>query len=107
MTDLEINVELAKALGWIENPSKARTHTSDFFITNDTVYCWDAKAICNRVFSYRDPVIFVAICKRWEVSAFFRRNVCYCHPDLKDYHEDSIEKAVALCVIDAVKRGVK
>ena len=109
MTDLEINIALAKAMEWVE-----LSHDEWFFFDCVGFRVYKEKIQCSygafdgyHEFDYRDPVIFVAICKHWKVSAFFRRNVCYCYPDLKDYHEDSIEKAVALCVIDAAKPGIK
>ena len=109
MTDLEINIALAKAMGWVEATAAEWFYFGfvGFRVIQNKVECSYGDFERNYDFDYRDPVIFVAICKHWEVSAFFRRNFCYCYPDLKDYREDSIEKAVALCVIDAAKRCIK
>ena len=99
MTDLEINIELAKAMGWEELDKEK----DDFRVYDAHHYggTW-------RKFDYRDPVIFVAICKRWNISAWFKVKGCVIYGDLASTKKsETVEKAAALCVIDAVKRGVK
>ena len=105
MNRLQINIELAKALGWKEwiMPDPRNTYK----IEDERVYCWEDGAWFK--FDYRDPVVFVAICKHWGITTQFRQNAAVlCHDDFSvDYvPSDSIEKAAALLVIDLVKRGV-
>jgi hypothetical protein len=77
----------------------------------DVLYCWD-KGV-RRLFGYRDPVVFVAICKHWNLDANFHKNrvdgfvnknvfsqLAYRH----EAHIDSMEKAAALVVIEYAKR---
>ena len=98
MTDLQINIALAQAIGW----GSLNDLKSDV-----EVFCWNGQYW--RQFDYRDPVIFVSICKRWKL----RVNHSY-HWVSDDgiYNKqvseaDSVEKAAALCVIYAVKRSSK
>ena len=100
MTDLQTNIALAEAMGWSVFDISASLYSQSL-----EAYDWDKNGW--RKFDYRDPVIFVAICKHWKLSVFFNRLNCYCQPALKTFSADTIEKAAALCVIDAVKRGVK
>lgn len=105
MTDLEINVNLARAMGWDEDDI-----SSSFYKQNLEAYDFDKGHW--RPFDYRDPVIFVAICKRWELDCYFSKDLKTVRhtkslPMGAFFDDDSIEKAAALCVIDAVKRGMK
>lgn len=110
MTDLDINIALAKAMGWQElhmdylgNPRQIIASQN-----HDELGCWHRGL--RKVFDYRDPVIFVAICKRWKLNIYHRYSeVSYVDDNGTDFsiENNSIEKAAALCVIDAVKRGVK
>ena len=78
MNRLQINIELAKALGWKEwiMPDPRNTYK----IEDERVYCWEDGAWFK--FDYDDFSV--------------------------DYvPSDSIEKAAALLVIDLVKRGIK
>lgn len=107
MTDLEINIALAKACGYV-----CKIPQGLYPSAHGECHPFEGALYCNhydwvRKFDYRDPVIFVAICKHWKLSVFHRKFLCYCQPALKDFFADTIEKAAALCVIDAVKRGVK
>ena len=109
MTDLQVNIALAKAMGWkfLSQIGFAGLKKTGFIVEDDEVICGYNFCLLNFKFDYRDPVIFVAICKHWKLSVFFNRLNCYCQPALKTFSADTIEKAAALCVIDAVKRGVK
>lgn len=109
MTDLEINVALAKAMGWVEI-SKGEwfcRNSAGFRIYEDKVQCSYGTFDNYHEFDYRDPAIFVAICKRWNLDLQF--NAAWSLVSHKGIHTSgrSIEKAAALCVIDAAKRGVK
>jgi hypothetical protein len=107
MTDLEINIALAKTMGWDDLQMDYFGNPMQILVPQhrDILYCWDMGI--RRLFDYRDPVIFVAICKHWKLTIFHNCLHCYCAPALLDFNADTIEKAAALCVIDAVKRGVK
>lgn len=107
MNRLQINIELAKALGW-RFTSASKILPNEVGIKFTHVFC--NKNGYLRIFDYRDPVVFVAICKHWGITTQFRQNAAVlCHDDFSvDYvPSDSIEKAAALLVIDLVKRGVK
>ena len=111
MTDLQINVALAQAMGW--------TESSRYAVMLDQYEVFRQKVLCNkdgtlRKFDYRNPVIFMAICKHWGLNVDYKyMTVCYSDsltvPTLYIRKKDGlfIEKATALCVIDAAKRGVK
>ena len=111
MTNLQINIALAKAMGWVETTDSWLSDASSgaFINSNGHIWCLPDSQCPHqqKPFDYRDPVIFAAICKHWKLSVFFNRLNCYCQPALKTFSADTIEKAAALCVIDAVKRGVK
>jgi hypothetical protein len=109
MTDLEINIALAKAMGWVEFEwEEWMDLAGNGFITNDgQVLCSYKNSAITYKFDYRNPVIFVAICKHWKLTIFHNSLHCYCAPTLLDFNADTIEKAAALCVIAAAKRGVK
>jgi hypothetical protein len=97
MTDLQINVALAKAMGWLDADMEPS------YYHPDRLMCNDHKLGGYRIFDYRDPVVFVAICKHWKLSVQHSSLVCYCQPTFKDFSADTIEKAAALCVIDSAK----
>jgi hypothetical protein len=109
MTDLEINIALANAMGWVELSiyEWIKVSKTGFIFDKHGVVCGYEGYGYRKPFDYRDPVIFVAICKHWNVSAINSQFSCYRSPTYKDFQADTIEKAAALCVIDAVKRGVK
>jgi hypothetical protein len=108
MSDLEINIELAKAMGWAElSPFEWIKTSKTGFIVDGIVLCSYQGYGYSKEFDYRDPVIFVAICKRWGLFIRHNVNMAFEEYGTKQYKADSIEKAAALCVIDAVKRGVK
>lgn len=106
MTDLEINIALAKAMGWKfakpngSCPSMRKTITG--------LFCWDTEKYGWRKFDYRDPVIFVAICKHWELDVNHHYKwVSDRGGIMRDATNRGVEKAAALCAIDVAKRGVK
>lgn len=110
-SDLQINIELAEALGW----GKSSTYGAPSVTVGLRYAAYTGVVDCYteskgwQVFDYRDPVVFVAICKHWGITTQFRQNAAVlCHDDFSvDYvPSDSIEKAAALLVIDLVKRGV-
>ena len=113
MTDLEINIALAKAMGWDNLQMDYFGNPMQILVPQhrDVLYCWD-KGV-SKIFDYRDPVIFVAICKHWKLVLYFPPSVnatgfvrASSHNN-RFIESDSIEKAAALCVIDAANRGVK
>ena len=107
MNRLQINIELAKALGWKEwiMPDPRNTYK----IEDERVYCWEDGAWFK--FDYRDPVVFVAICKRWGLVVSHSNSWdCYAtvrRLNVNSHSSEYVEKAAALCVIDLVKRGIK
>ena len=109
-SDLQINIALAKALGWKQHYSPL-IPDGHFTTVNGVVECLETGIdVFYKRLDYRDPVVFVAICKHWGITTQFRQNAAVlCHDDFSvDYvPSDSIEKAAALLVIDLVKRGVK
>lgn len=113
MTDLEINIALAKAMGWVETTDSWLSDSSSGAFINANGYIWclpnSEYPHQQKPFDYRDPVIFVAICKRWSLGCSFYNgcNIVRQAVMSKFFKDDSIEKAAALCVIDAVKRGIK
>ena len=106
MTDLELNIALAEAMGW-KPSSKYATMFGQYSVFRGKVCCNDNGTL--RKFDYRDPVIFSAICKRWNVGAIKAGMHGYAgSPDgEKLYSAMTPEYAAAWCVIEAVKRGVK
>ena len=108
-SDLQINIELAKALGWKQHYSPLMPD-GHFTVVNGVVECLEAGIdVFYKRLDYRDPVVFVAICKHWGLTVEFART-CSQRVNYKDIHysvSDSIEKAAALLVIDLVKRGIK
>ena len=114
MNRLQINIELVEAMGWKKTTKflLSRAEAGSYRVQDDGVWCLLDGVYVNvvRRFDYRDPVVFVAICKRWGITTQFRQNAAVlCHDDFSvDYvPSDSIEKAAALLVIDLVKRGIK
>ena len=114
MNRLQINIELVEAMGWKKTTKflLSRAEAGSYRVQDDGVWCLLDGVYVNvvRRFDYRDPVVFVAICKHWGITTQFRQNAAVlCHDDFSvDYvPSDSIEKAAALLVIDLVKRGVK
>lgn len=123
MTDLQINIALAKAMGW-ETDQLAASIDKDVYAADWPRKDNRATVLQNRAlhplhlmpwckFDYRDPVIFTAICKHWGLVVYFanRPNTggFARASDLNNrfIENDCIEKAAALCVIEAVKRGIK
>lgn len=105
-SDLQINIELAKALGW-RFTSASKILPNEVGIKFTHVFC--NKNGYLRIFDYREPVVFVAICKHWGLTVEFAKT-CSQRISYKNIHysvSDSIEKAAALLVIDLVKRGIK
>lgn len=102
MTDLQINIALAQAMGWEDDDI-----SSSFYSQNLEAYDWDKNGW--RKFDYRDPVIFTAICKHWNLVANFEGFVSgVAGIDLiGTWQRDCIEKAAALTVIELAKRGIK
>ena len=109
MTDLQVNIALAKAMGWkfLSQIGFAGLKKTGFIVEDDEVICGYNFCLLNFKFDYRDPVIFVAICKHWKLDVIHGFSRVFEEFGTKAYSADSIEKAAALCVIDAVKRGVK
>ena len=110
MTDLQVNIALAKAMGWkfLSQIGFAGLKKTGFIVEDDEVICGYNFCLLNFKFDYRDPVIFVAICKHWKLDVHHGyRWVAGGTNTLIDVGFGTIEKAAALCVIDAVKRGVK
>jgi hypothetical protein len=115
MTDLQINIALAKAMGWrqISRYKWNEYKATGYIITKNEVRCTYANRITVYPFDYRDPVIFVAICKHWKLKAnFFYKSVCYDPPFNQppmlisaSGKTISIEHAAALVVIEL--EGVK
>ena len=90
MTDQEINIALAKAIGWTEKDI-------------DRTYIFPSgKIFCNHcVFDYRDPAVIWPIAAHFRCFPFFRLG----HGNWVSYHANNLsvagapEKAVALAVI--------
>jgi hypothetical protein len=113
MTDLEINIALAKAMGWVEFEWEEWVDLAgNGFITNDgQVLCSYKNSAIIYKFDYRDPVIFVAVCKHWGLVVNFSDGYASGIDKINIVGEWEkprfIEKAVALVVIELAKRGVK
>lgn len=105
MTDLEINIALAKAMGWVEFKEKRdwfKKYKKGFRVYGE-VQCSYGLFYGFQTLDYRDPVIFLAICKHWDLHVHFGfANVATCY-GLKKYKAESIEKAAALCAIGIAK----
>jgi hypothetical protein len=108
MTDLQINVNLALAMGWmpLSNFEWINLSKTGFIFDERGVFCTYEGYGRIKPFNYRDPVIFVAICKHWRLDVSFS-GIVFPEFEAKPFRSGTIEKAAALCVIDAVKRGVK
>ena len=114
-SDLQINIALAKALGWKEWGTSLPWGIMDngFYHASVDGVVWckyvDENSFIERKLDYRDPVVFVAICKRWGLTVEFAKTCSQCISYKNIYYSvsDSIEKAAVLCVIDLVKRGIK
>lgn len=120
MTDLDININLARAMGWVEVSEHEWLFSNKvvgFLIRDGDVICVTCSTgldenggqiFLEKKFEYRDPVIFVAICKHWELDVNHHYKwVSDRGGIMRDATNRGVEKAAALCVIDAVKRGVK
>ena len=106
-SDLQINIALAKALGWkFTSASKILPNEAGIKFTH--VFC--NKNGYLRIFDYRDPVVFVAICKRWGLVVSHSNSWdCYAtvrRLNVNSHSSEYVEKAAALCVIDLVKLGI-
>lgn len=108
MNDLEINIALAKAMGWVEVSDSDYTNMrkTGFVVASDGIICAYNFCSLDFKFDYLDPVIFVAICKRWKLLVLHHASQVRCGY-ANEFNDMCIEKAAALCVIDTVKRGVK
>lgn len=114
MTDLQINIELARACGWLPSSQYAVMH-GQYQVLRQILTCNKDGTL--RKFDYRNPVIFDAIIAHWflEVDWFteFLTNdslvnisqpawsVIITRPASKRY------EAAALVVIEIAKRGAK
>ena len=98
MSDLEINIALAQAMGW----GKLNDLKKD-----SEVFCWNGQYW--RQFDYRDPVIFVAICKHWKLVVNFDGYVSgMAGFELVNQSDNTcVEKSAALVVIGLANRGAK
>lgn len=107
-SDLQINIELAKALGWKQHYSPL-IPDGHFTTVNGVVECLETGIdVFYKRLDYRDPVVFVAICKRWKLRVLHDAGCVLIDGQYgKATYDDCIEKAAALCVIDLVKRGIK
>ena len=111
MNHLQINIELAKALGWKQG-NTPYVPNGHFTAVHGVVECLDADLnVFYKNLDYRDPVVFVAICKHWGLSVHYSDSY-YLKPLVQkragnSFVEESVEKAAALCVIDLVKQGVR
>lgn len=121
MSDLDINIALAKAMGWVEVSEHEWLFSNKvvgFLIRDGDVICVTCSTdldenggqiFLEKKFDYRDPVIFVAICKHWKLVVNFdgwvSRGIGV--EVIGNWCRECIEQAAALTVIDAVKRGVK
>ena len=106
-SDLQINIALAKALGWkFTSASKILPNEAGIKFTH--VFC--NKNGYLRIFDYCDPVVFVAICKRWGLVVSHSNSWdCYAtvrRLNVNSHSSEYVEKAAALCVIDLVKLGI-
>jgi hypothetical protein len=111
MTDLQINVKLALAMGWVplSNFEWINLSKTGFIFDERGVVCSYEGNCFSKQFDYRDPVIFVAICKHWKLRV---NHAFHWVSDDGIYNNqtsaaETLEKAAALCVIAAAKRGVK
>ena len=98
MTDQEINIALAKAIGWQEK---------DIWVTERSVLL---AVRCNSpwaewtAFDYRDPAVIWPISKRWGLAFPSLRPAYadwYCHCGVSTAYANEPELAVALAVIGA------
>lgn len=101
MTDLQINIALAQACGWLPSGKYAIMY-GQYQVFRKILSCNKDGAL--RKFDYRDPVVFTAICKRWRLDVRFS-GVVFVPYICKTYRFESIEKAAAMCVIELAKRG--
>jgi hypothetical protein len=106
MTDLQINIALAEAMGWGQNWDLMRSWDLMRDTYGKTVNCFDESLKAWRKFDYRDPVIFVAICKHWKLNVRHKDGICFLYP-LSSPRVETIEKSAALVVIELAKRGDK
>jgi hypothetical protein len=111
MSDLQINIALAKAMGWNDLQMDYFGNPMQILVPQrrDILHCWDM-GVC-RLFDYRNPVIFAAICKHWNLVVNFRDGFASGINGINIVGEwikpQFIEKAAALVVIELAKRGVK
>lgn len=104
MTDLQINIELARACGWLPSSQYAVMH-GQYQVLRQILTCNKDGTL--RKFDYRDPVIFVSICKQWNLRVGHHTKIPFAACSGNVYIGDTIEKAAATCVIDMAKRGAK
>jgi hypothetical protein len=110
MTDLEINIALAKAMGWVELSvyEWVKASKTGFIFDKHGVVCSYEGYGYSKPFDYRDPVIFVAICKHWKLDINHLYGwVSGSKGVFINVGFGTIEKAAALCVIEMAKRGDK
>lgn len=118
MTDLEINIALAKAMGWVEisELDYINMRKTGFVVASDGIICAYNFCLLDFRFDYRDPVIFDAIIAHWELDIAWLDDiftnealvdVSMLHGNIFTRPKNKRYEAAALCVIDAVKRGVK
>ena len=118
MSDLEINIALAQSMGW--ESDQTQTKNGRFFVADwlrkdnrksvlQNKLLYPVGSLPWRQFDYRDPVIFVAICKHWQLVANFEGWVSGVAgiDVIGTWQRYCIEKAAALTVIKLAKRGAK
>lgn len=106
MTDLQINIALAQALGWMP-ASKYAIMYDQFSVIGQLVLC-NKDGVLRR-FDYRTPVLFTAICNHWQLAIDYKyMTSVYSEttPAVFIQRKDGlcVERAAALCVIDAQRR---
>ncbi len=82
-----------------------------FTTVNGVVECLETGIdVFYKRLDYRDPVVFVAICKRWGLVVSHSNSWdCYAtvrRLNVNSHSSEYVEKAAALCVIDLVKLGI-
>ena len=82
-----------------------------FTTVNGVVECLETGIdVFYKRLDYRDPVVFVAICKHWGLVVSHSNSWdCYAtvrRLNVNSHSSEYVEKAAALCVIDLVKLGI-
>jgi hypothetical protein len=107
MTDLQISMALAKAIGWRED----QMHVNGHILTGHTLMIQRDDSCFARPFDSKDPENAFRVAEKFDCFPMTKRNEpgWFCFDDVNGYsgftaEGDTPQKAIAMAVINGVKK---